>query len=243
MPKGAVVETQPVPALDAAQRRGRAGAVSRRAAAGAADVFGAEARRPPALRAGAQGHRSGARRAHHRDPRASSSWRCGPDASIWSASAPRAPTSGCSARTLPARSARCGHLTRLRRGLGRAVPRRAHGEPRGGAGRARTTAPGCCRRTRRCGHLPPCALDATQAVAAAPRAGRAGERSDGAPSRAPRCASTAPARRFLGSGEVAARRPAAAAPPDRRRTPVSLCFAETFSVEFAPAKYGQIFTF
>ena len=42
--------------------------LSRHAPAGAAHVFGAETRRPSAVRAGAPGHRSGARRTHHRNP-------------------------------------------------------------------------------------------------------------------------------------------------------------------------------
>ena len=103
-------------ALDAAAHRTRRWPAFRGVqSAGAAHVLGAQARRPAAVRAGAPGHRSGARGAHHRDPAPGTDGRSATTRSTWSASAPRAPTSACWARTSPAALGTCGHLTRLRR--------------------------------------------------------------------------------------------------------------------------------
>ena len=66
--EGQVVEQQPVPALDAARMEAALARLSRHPVAGATHVFGAETRRPAALRAGAPGRGSGARGAHHRNP-------------------------------------------------------------------------------------------------------------------------------------------------------------------------------
>ena len=115
------------------------GRVSRRPAAGAPHVFGAEARWPAALRAGAPGHRSRTRGARPSKSAVSSCWACVPRRSNWSANAPRAPTSACWARTSPAGLGTLGHLTRLRRDLGRAVSRHAHVHPGGRAGGAPKT--------------------------------------------------------------------------------------------------------
>ena len=112
--------------------------------------------------------------------------------------------------------------------VGRALPRHAHGDARGGcsgAGAGRNQR-GSSRRTRRYGHLPRPCHRCEQVVAL--RHGQrcsceiadAGSRAPGAP--------LWPGAGFSGLAEAAARRPAAAAPPDPVQRFVNLCFTERF---------------
>ena len=224
--EGQVVEQQPVPPLDAARDR------TRRWPGSAARLSRC---RPCIRRSSAKAGRCTSWRARaskwsaRRAPSKSGAWnwwQLAPTRSTWSASAPRAPTSACWARTSPARWERCGHLTRLRRTwvepfrdmpmvtleavLAGAAD--ASGLLQARRGAARTACRPGSRRSRswHCGTDRPCAATSIE-----PEPGR-------------RVRLYGPAGAFPGSGRAAARRLAAAAPPDGPEIHVSLGFAGPF---------------